>query len=183
MLIGKRVRELRKTQKIKLSELAEKSGVQIATLSRIEHQKMTGTLDSHMRIAKALGVEITELYSDIIREDKTIEVQTSRSENDVFVHNDKASYEILTQKVLSKKMMPVLLKLEPGGQTNKEQGPFGAEKFLYIMEGTVEIKIGKEPVTLNKNNSLYFDASLEHHFVNVGKSQAKILSVCTPATL
>ena len=44
MLIGKRVKELRKARNMSLSELAKLSGVQIATLSRIENLKMIGTL-------------------------------------------------------------------------------------------------------------------------------------------
>ena len=69
MYIGKRVQELRKVRGMSLTELAEKSGVQIATLSRIENMKMTGTLESHMNIARALGVDVTQLYSAIIREE------------------------------------------------------------------------------------------------------------------
>ncbi|MCK5178412.1 MAG: helix-turn-helix transcriptional regulator, partial [Candidatus Omnitrophica bacterium] len=62
MYIGKRLRELRMAQGMSLSGLAEKSGVQIATLSRIEHLKMTGTVESHMNIARALDIDITQLY-------------------------------------------------------------------------------------------------------------------------
>ena len=65
MYVGDRIKGLRKEKKLKLKELAEKSGVQIATLSRIEHKKMTGTLDSHAKIAQALGVDVTELYREL----------------------------------------------------------------------------------------------------------------------
>jgi transcriptional regulator with XRE-family HTH domain len=66
MYIGKKVQELRKAKGMSLSELASKSGVQIATLSRIEHQKMVGTLESHIHIARALDVDLCGLYRDIL---------------------------------------------------------------------------------------------------------------------
>lgn len=183
MYIGKRLKELRKAQGISLSDLAEKSGVQIATLSRIEHLKMTGTLESHMNIAKALGVDITQLYTNIIKEEDKVDLKTSRSDTDVFIHSDKSSYEILTSNVLSKKMMPILLKIEPEGKTNIEQNQFGAEKFVFVLDGKIEVKIDDDSYVLSKNNTLYFDASFEHYFINIGKSTAKVLCIATPVAL
>jgi transcriptional regulator with XRE-family HTH domain len=63
--IGNKIKEVRKQKNIKLIELANSSGIQIATLSRIEHSKMTGTLETHVAIARALAVELYELYKDI----------------------------------------------------------------------------------------------------------------------
>ncbi len=183
MYIGKRIEGLRKARGMKLIELAEKSGVQIATLSRMEHMKMIGTLESHMQIAKALGVDITQLYTDIIKEENKVDLTTPKSATDVFVHSDKSSYEILTPKVLSKRMMPVLLKIDPEGSTNKEQNRPGAEKFIFVLEGKIEAHVGAETYPLAKANSLYFDASLEHWFVNKGKTAAKAICVGTPVAL
>ena len=55
MFIGQRIKQLREAQKMTLTELSEKSGVQLATLSRMENMKMTGTLESHIAIAQTLG--------------------------------------------------------------------------------------------------------------------------------
>ena len=183
MYIGKRVQELRKVRGMSLTELAEKSGVQIATLSRIENMKMTGTLESHMNIARALGVDVTQLYSAIIREESKTAVQTPQSLSDVFVHSEKSSYEILTSNILGKRMMPVLLKIEAGGETNKEQNPAGSEKFVFVLEGKIDVRAGEKSYSLAKYNTLYFDASLEHKFVNAGKTTAKVICVGTPVAL
>ena len=183
MYIGKRLKELRKIKGISLTELAEKSGVQIATLSRIEHIKMTGTIESHMNIAKALEIDITQLYIGIVKKEDKVDVKTSKSETDVFIHSDKSSYEILTSKILSKKMMPILLKIEPDGQTNTEQNQIGTEKFVYVLEGKIEIKIEDASYTLTKGNTLYFDASVKHCFINIGKTTAKVICVGTPVAL
>src|SRR5258707_7974519 len=102
MLIGDKLHEIRKAKKITLTELSQKSGVQLATLSRIENKKMTGTIESHMAIAKALGIDVVELYSSLIREQKQIEVSQATKGSEVFTHNEKSSFEILTKNVLSK---------------------------------------------------------------------------------
>ena len=128
MYIGNRLKELRQAREMTLVDLSDKSGVQIATLSRMENNKMTGTLESHINIAKALGVEVTQLYSDIIRVESKVDLQKAPSSSDVFVHSNKSSYQMLTTNVLSKKMMPILLTIEPGGKTTTEENKPGTEK-------------------------------------------------------
>ncbi len=186
MLIGTKVHELRKARDMSLTELAEKTGIQIATLSRIEHMKMTGTLQSHMLIAKALGVELTDLYRDLsdtsAAADEADPAEGS-PETERFTYNDKASYEILANHVLSKKMMPVMLKIEPGGTTNIEQNQPGCERFIFVLNGSIELMLKDKTITLKKNHSLYFDASLPHSFKNTGAETARALSVATPVTL
>ena len=183
MQIGKKIKELREERKMSLTELSQQSGIQLATLSRMEHLKMTGTLESHMKIAQAFGVSLPQLYSDIIKEENKIEVKTSKSSSEVFVHSKRSSYEILTAKILSRKMMPILLKIEPGGTTHQEQNQAGCEKFIFVLEGKIEAKIAGETYSLSKNNTLYFDASLEHKFINTGKALARVICVSTPVAL
>ena len=182
MFIGKRLKELRTKKRMQLSELSEASGVQIATLSRIEHNRMVGSLDSHVKITKALGVELMDLYSEIANPSPSniAEVQKETPESSIFIHNSGVSSEILTSKVLSKKMMPSLLKIESGGQTNPEVNPRGSEKFIYILDGHVTAHINSKNYELSKGSSLYFDATYKHQFINKGKGQAKALVVTTP---
>jgi len=104
MYIGKQLKQIRKTKHMTLQELSAKSKVQVATLSRMENSKMTGTLESHMDIAKALGVNVTALYSDIIKEDTNITIKNGSPSTDVFVHNNAASSEMLTSQIMLKKM-------------------------------------------------------------------------------
>lgn len=183
MYIGQIVKQMRIKAKLTLAELAKQSGVQIATLSRIENMKMVGTLDSHMRIAKVLGVEVADLYSDIIKEEKRVDVQKATYLPDVFIRSDRFSYEILTKNVLSKRLMPILLKIETGGQTAQEQDPAGTEKFVYVLEGSVQLVIGEENVLLSHSNTAYFPSNQKYFFINKGKRTAKVLCVSTPVNL
>ncbi len=183
MLIGDKLHEIRKAKKITLTELSDKSGVQLATLSRIENKKMTGTLESHLAIAKALGIEVVELYNSVIRDQKQIEVSQTNKTSEVFTHNDKSSFEILTKNVLSKQMMPTLIRIEEGGTTQTEQCAANSEKFVFVLEGNIEAMIDQQPFKLEEQNTLYFEASLKHKFKNTGKTVAKILCISTPVSL
>ncbi|MFH0731358.1 MAG: cupin domain-containing protein [Candidatus Omnitrophota bacterium] len=183
MRIGEIIKRLRKDRKVTLRELSEKSNVALATLCRIEKGKMTGTVKSHGDIAKAFNLSLSELYSGFEIKLKKIEIQHHDSSADKFIHNDKASFDILTKNVLLKKMMPVLLKLEKGAVTSVEQAPKGSEKFLYVLEGKMQAVIGNIPYLLAKGDSFYFDASLPHYWKNSSKNTARVLCITTPTIL
>ena len=183
MYIGTKLHAIRKSKKMSLTELSQQSGVQLATLSRIENMKMVGTLESHINIAKALGIDITELYQDINNPELPIEHTDPQSRTDVFTHSEHSSYEILTKNILQKKMMPILIHIEHHGKTNVEQNANGSEKFIFVLEGNVEANINDQKFILNKNNTLYFNASQPHTLINIGKSAAKILCIGTPVSL
>lgn len=183
MEIGDKIRKLRKNKKMTLKELSEASGVALATLSRIETNQMTGTVKSHQAIASCLGVSLPQLYGEMELEHKAVDFQSQQNRTDVFIHNDRASYDMLTSKVLSKKMMPILLKISAGGQTSPEELPKQAEKFIYILKGECKTYVGAEAYTLKKGQTLYFDASLSHYFKNTGSDEVRAICVITPPAL
>ena len=183
--VGTRLRALRTEQRVTLTELAKRSGVDAATISRIETGVMVGTLESHLKLATALGAKLTDLYAglDQARQGQTA-VQDSSGRTDVYVHEaGKSSTTMLTTDVLKKKLMPVLVVIEPGGSTQREEARVGTERFIYVLEGEVEAKIGDAVHRLKKGSTLYFDASVPHVFRNTTRKEVKLLSVMTPAAL
>jgi transcriptional regulator with XRE-family HTH domain len=183
MNIGPFLRKKRKEQGLTLLELSKKSNVAVASLSRIETEKMTGTLESHTEIAKALGLSLPEFYSEVEKLTATQKAPKEDASLNVFVHSKGASSVILTKDIFTKKMLPVLIELKRGGKTHKEELKKGAEKFLYVLKGKIEIVLGNEKKSLGKGSTLYFDASFAHYIKNVGQTEAACLCVVTPVNL
>lgn len=183
MNIGNIIHKIRKEKDMTLVELAERSGVALATLSRMENGKMTGTLESHMHICEALDIRLPELYKNLYPSKKAVDIQTKKTRADVFIHDKKSSEEMLASKILNKKMMPVLIKIAKGGKTQTEETKPGIEKFIYIIDGKIEATIGEEKYILSKNDSLYFEPNIPHYFKNIGTGDTRIISVICPPTL
>jgi quercetin dioxygenase-like cupin family protein/DNA-binding XRE family transcriptional regulator len=184
--VGERLRRLRKQQRITLVTLAKSSGVDPATISRMETGQMTGTLESHTRLARALGVKLTEIYAGIeeARARELVSMQTASGRTEVYVHQaGKSSMAMLTTEVLKKKLMPVLITIEPGGSTHREETRVGTEKFLYVLEGELQAKVGETTHQLKRGSSLYFEASIPHVLKNAGSRTVRCLSVVTPPVL
>lgn len=183
MHVGEIINKLRKEKKMTLLELSQKSGVAIATLSRIENGRMTGTLDSHMSICDALGIALGELYKDLSASKKTVEMQTKDTRTDVFLHDKKSTSEMLTANVLNKKMMPTMIKIIGGGSTHKEETKVGVEKFIYVLDGKMDAFVGEEKYNLTKGDTLYFESSLPHYFKNTETNETRLICVISPPAL
>jgi transcriptional regulator with XRE-family HTH domain len=182
MNLGPRIKKFRTQKKISLTELSKESGVQIATLSRIEHGQMTGTLESHINISKALGIELIELYQDLDSE-TTPTPSGENTANEVIQANQSSSYEILAKQLGTKRMLPRLLRIEPKGVTEETTLPNGSEIFIFLLEGKITVRLKAQMVMLSAGSSFYFNAAQPHLFINDDVTTAKILVVTTPVIL
>lgn len=180
--LGKHIRLLRKERKLTLVEIAKKTGIDQATLSRMENDRMTGTLESHMKIADVLGIRLPQLYDEVVSKLEEAREKVVRQKLEGFSHSTGAVTELLTTGILHKKMLPVLVKLKSKARTESEECPHLSEKFVYVIKGVVEVSLGKERALLHQGESLYFDASKTHSFRNASKSESLCLSVMTPTT-
>ena len=152
-------------------------------MSRIENGVMTGTIHSHMKIAEVLGVSLPELYKEAVEKISQAKEKAVRLKLETFSHSSGAVSELLTSNIFQKKMMPVLLKIEPKGRTETEELPPGAERFVHVLKGSVEIRLDDERKILKLGESLYFNGALPHSFKNPLNSESACLSVTSPVAL
>ena len=61
--LGLRIRELRRSQGLTQEELSEKLGMLAPNYARIEQGRMNTTVETLVRIAKALKVDIVDLFA------------------------------------------------------------------------------------------------------------------------
>src|SRR3989338_3880805 len=96
--LGQRIRHLRKARKLTLVEIAKKTGIDQATLSRIENGVMIGTLNSHMRIATALGIPLPDLYENVLEKIHEAKERVAKEKLETFSHSTAAVAELLTTR-------------------------------------------------------------------------------------
>ncbi len=179
MKIGKKIRELRLKKEWTLADLARESGMALSSLSRIETGKMTGTIESHILVAKSLGVRLPELYAEVDPASATIEYRSQSQNSDKFAAKGTL-LTVLTSGTLRKKMLPVLVSMQAGKSSQQEQAPEGVEKFLYLVKGQIEVTAGEKKISMNSGDSLYIQVSVPHSFKNNSSSVSLLLVVTCP---
>ncbi len=181
--LGNRIRDLRKTKKVTLIELSKQTGIAQATLSRIETGRMIGTVESHQKVAEALGLGLAELYAPLDRRYEEIQHAKKEAPRKVVHQGKGCTIELLTQEVTKKKITPLLVTLAGNSRTSTEHNERGVEKFFWVLEGEVEVAVEKESYPLKTGETLYFDASFPHRLVNPRAKTAKLFVAVSPSKI
>lgn len=184
MDLGQKIRALRKQAGFSLAELSQKSGLALGTLSRIENGKAGANVNTHMRLSEALGIPLAELYREVpLLDGEGRPLAPTSDDVETFVYDERASAILLARQVMQKNMLPQLIVLQPRGKTHREQHRPGSEKWLFVLEGEIEVTVGEQRHRLKRYGTLYFKASIPHQLTNQGGSPAKCISVTSPVGL
>jgi uncharacterized cupin superfamily protein len=76
-------------------------------------------------------------------------------------------------------MVPLVLKVRARAVEEFDHwSQHNGEEFVYVLSGAVEIHTEfYAPFRLNQGESAYFDSSMPHVYVSIGKDDANVLSV------
>ena len=182
---GTRLRLLRKTRQLTLSNLANLSGVAVSTISKIENGALSPTLDKVLRLASGLELSIGQLIGDETNElDQKIpnsRFLPSRQGDGVVIDTQNYEYKYLCADLTNKRMVPIQARIKASEM--KEFGPLerhGGEEFLVVIQGSVEVHSEfYAPIVLKCGESIYLDSTMGHAYLNAGDTDAEVICVCT----
>ena len=180
MQISQHLREIRKSKKITLDELAKRAHVSKSLISQVENNRTIPSLLVLICLIQSLGMDVNEFFSDIgtmVPESKVM--VRKRQDYKTFEKEPAKGFHyqrILTKGVGGQPVDFVLLELEPGADRPKAIRT-DAYEFKYIIAGQVEYTIGQETFLLETGDSIFFDASQPHKPKNRGNSLAVMLIV------
>ena len=177
-VLGQRIKQQRKALGLTLIQLAEKSGVSIATISKIENGLINGGFDTIYKIARGLGVLVNDLIktnesakSSVVIQKASIEPQHPTEYYDYYPQ------AMRTDGVLNPYIMTVKTRVAPPlvDWSNHE-----GEEFVHVIEGAIDLHHEGGPTQrLNAGDSATFDCGPAHCFVCVSADPAVIVSVST----
>lgn len=180
--LGRRIKEVRRREKLTLAELSERSGVAISTLSKIENGQTTGSVDTLFKIARGLRVLFDTLVDPPEKPPDARWVVTRAGEADRF-GTEQYDYRVHAAGLVSKRMLPLAMTIKTRvPPTLGDWSTHPGEEFALVLEGAVELHTEHyAPVRLEQGDSAYFDSRMKHCYVAAGEGSARILSICLAA--
>ncbi|NDW18979.1 XRE family transcriptional regulator [Dysgonomonas sp. 216] len=182
--IGDRIKQLRDSKSITITEMAERSGLDEKQIIKIEQAEDLPSLAPLIKIARVLGVRLGTFLDDNDNLGPTVTRKQQHDSKSVsFSTKDKTSHQHMDYYGLSsakagRHMEPFIIQID-----SIEEGvdfvlsTHEGEEFIYCLEGVVEIKYGAETYLLEEGDSIYYDSIVEHHVHAAGEQCAKILAV------
>lgn len=167
--VGQNLRELRQDMNLTLDNASELTGVSKAMLGQIERGESSPTISTLWKISTGLKINFTTLIN-LNKSDfkivKKSEVNFISEEN-----GDMKLYPIFPYDAKSR-MELFIIDLEIGCDYSSTTHKNVLEEYIVIIDGEVEVSIDGTVYSLEKDDSIKFDGSLEHSYKNVGNKKA-----------
>lgn len=179
--LGERVKTLREARRLTLQVLSDRSGLAISTISKIERGLMAPTYDRFAGLARGLGVDVSELFSDHGGTFEAGTLEVARADDFAYLETENYTYEMLFPDVRGKAMIPMRGTLKPLEKMQFDRMVnHPGEEFLTVLSGKVVVQMeGREVITLNAGDCMYFDSGRGHLYAAAGQEEARILVLCT----
>lgn len=182
-IVGEKIKSLRETREISVAELAERTGLSVEQIERIEKNIDIPSLAPLIKIARALGVRLGTFLDDqdemgavVCRKQETADATISFSNNAVDARTHM-HYHSLSKSKADRHMEPFIIDIEAVGDAGYELSSHEGEEFVYVMEGVIEVCHGKNKYVIEAGDTIYYDSIVPHHLHGYQGQAAKILAV------
>lgn len=174
MKIGAKIKELRTRNGLTLEELASRSELTKGFLSQLERDLTSPSISTLEDILEALGTNLSEFFQS------TPEQQIIFGKNDFFVdERDEHTVEWIVPNAQKNEMEPIRITIHPGCTSFIMKANEGQE-FGYVLNGQVELVIGKKVYSMKAKETFYLNGARSHFIRNKGKKDAVLLWIVTP---
>ena len=160
--------------KAERASLADRAELSKGFISQLERNLTSPSIATLMDILQCLGTTLGEFFNE------TPEEQIVFGKSDYFEKKDpelKNEIKWIIPNAQKNVMEPIMLTLEPGGETYPDN-PHEGEEFGYVLQGTVAIHLGSKVHKAKKGESFYFTPDKKHYLTS--KAGAVILWVTSP---
>lgn len=181
--LGARLRTERQNKGLTLKKLADLAGCSLSMLSKIETEQASPSLKTLHQITSALDTSILQLFAEASGQDVRHYRPSDRPSVIVRRQSDQPAIVIerLSPSYPDTKLDANIHTLEPkadsGGDITHE-----GEEIGYVLEGSADLFVNGELISLVQGDSFYFSSPLPHRYRNTFDGTTRILWVNTPPT-
>jgi len=177
--VGGAIRQLRQKHELTIAQVAEQAGISRGMLSKIENGQTTPGLDTLARIARALGVSMSMLFSKYDATATAAQHVRKGAGMEVVRRGTKSghTYHLLAYDQGPVKLFePFLITIQDDSQRYPTFEHPGTE-FIYMLEGRIEYRCGPDTWLLEPGDALTFRGDVPHGPERLVKCPIKFLSV------
>ncbi len=171
--VGTRIREIREERRLSLRALAERCGLSVNAISRIERGESSPTVSSLLLLAAGFDIHIRDFFETGPEQSTILVRKNTRLQSS----GDGAQMESLGVGLPGQILEPFLMTIESGALGVEKPCEHAGEEFVHCIEGEIEYQVGEQWYQLEAGDSLLFLASQAHMCRNTSRQTAVILVV------
>jgi len=181
--IGEKLRALRLRKSMGLVELGKHTGLSAALLSKLERAKLFPTLPTLLKIAMVFGVGLDYFFTDerkrrvvgIVRKKDSVRFPERPGKAEVAYY-----FECLDYRATERKLSAFLAEFQDLTPDKVKPHQHAGIEFLYVIKGSLEMKIGGDEYILEAEDAIYFDSALQHSYRRLEQKPCTAVIVTVP---
>ena len=182
--IGEKLRALRLRKKMGLVDLGKHTKLSPALISKLETGKLFPTLPTLLRLSLVFSVGLDHFFSGaedggpvlaLVRRGERLRFPDLPESDEVAYH-----FESLDFPSKDRRLNAYYAEFHRLAQDKVRRHQHGGVELIYLLRGTLELRIGKGEHTLEEGDALYFDSSVPHGYRRVGKQPCAAIVVSAP---
>ena len=181
--IGEKLRSMRLRKSMGLVELGKHTGLSAALLSKLERGKLFPTLPTLLRIAMVFGVGLDFFFTDerkrrvvgVVRREERVRFPEKPGAQDVQYY-----FECLDYRATERKLSAFLADFQEVPPEKLKPHQHAGIEFLFLLKGSLAIKIGSEEFLLEPEDAIYFDSAVLHSYRRRGSKPCTGVIVTIP---
>ncbi|MHC1783722.1 MAG: NifB/NifX family molybdenum-iron cluster-binding protein [Anaerolineaceae bacterium] len=176
--VGRKLRDIRTRQGFSLRALADKSGLNVNTLSLVENGKSSPSVSTLQQLALALKVPISAFFESEPVKRRVVFTPSGQRPR---VNFGATRMQNLGKDLAGNALQPFVVDLKPGMGSGDQMIVHTGHEFVYCLEGQIRYQIEQEEYRLSAGDSLVFEAHLPHCWENTSQETGQILLILYPS--
>lgn len=174
-VLAERVRAARQEAGWTLQDLAQRCGVAVSTIQKIEAGQMVPSLSVLSKVANGLRRRVSFLIGEDTGE-LEISYCPARSRRMVQAHN-RVRVEALAGDLRDPEFDAYEFFIPPGQDSGPDTVMHRGEELLICVQGQIELVIGDRIFDLRAGDSVRYKSIAPHRWRNVGRGLARIILI------
>jgi transcriptional regulator with XRE-family HTH domain len=165
---------LRVQSGLTLEGLAQATGLTKSYVSKLERGVSTPSVGAALKLSKALGVQVEELFAE------------SSEEDPVVIHRQQpttagGAARLVSGSLPGHRMVAFVLHPTDEPVRNHPMSHHEGEEILHVLKGRITLQLASRTETLSAGDTAHFNAGIPHKITSVGKTPASVLLVIAQA--
>lgn len=162
--IAMKVKQKRSEQGLKITDVARIAGLSQGMISKIENAQVSTSLDTLNRLCDAIGLSISQLFSDYDRPTGSAQLVKAGEGMEVVRRGTEKghTYQLLSyHRGKRKSYEPFLITMDDAAEVFPTFSHPGQE-FIYLLQGRIQYRHGNHLYEMEPGDALSFDAEVPH---------------------
>lgn len=160
--IGKHLKIIRQNKNLTLDETAKLTGISKPMLGQIERGQSSPTVNTLWKIATGLKIPFSAFLKEQEPEYKIVDFKSNMISEE---NGRMRAYTIFAFDPIHSLEM-FYIEFDPKCKHNSKEHNIGVEEYIFVIDGKLDMILNGRKITVSKNQSIRFNANIEHSYVN-----------------